>query len=241
LLAGFFVCLNMRVILFPLPISNPSTIAYSSYELDFLKTTKLYFVEKTKTARQFIASRKLNIDLNELEFVEIDQKNGSEFQKEVATLVEKYKQAIVMSESGCPGVADPGSQVVAVAHRIGADVIPLVGPSSIILALMGSGLNGQHFQFHGYLPIDKQLRNATLQKLESESWKINCAQLFIEAPHRNQALFEAMLERLKPETRLCVALDLTGEKEWLKTKTIAQWRKNTTVLDKLPTMFIIGK
>ncbi len=240
-MAGFFVSSNMKVILFPLPISDSSTTSYSSYELDFLKTTKLYFVERTKTARQFIASRKLNIDFNELEFVEIDQKNSPDFQHEVATQLEKHKQCIVMSESGCPGVADPGSQVVAIAHRLGAGVVPLVGPSSIILALMGSGLNGQRFHFHGYLPIDKQLRNAALQKLESESWKLNCTQLFIEAPHRNQALFDAMLERLKPETKLCVALDLTGEKEWLKTKTVAQWRKKTTVLEKLPTLFLIGK
>jgi len=231
----------IQVYLFPLPVSETAKPFYSSLDIQILKTTKLFFVERIKTARQFIASLKLSIEIDSLEFVEIDQKNSLEFQIQVSALLNKEKRAIIMSESGCPGVADPGSQIVSLAHRLGATVTPLIGPSSILLALMGSGFNGQQFTFHGYLPIDKVSRLKTLQKLEYESIKHHITQIFIEAPHRNQAIIETMLIGLKPETRLCIAMDLTGEKELLKTMTISQWKKNNLSIEKLPTIFLLGR
>ena len=145
----------------------------------------------------------------------------------------------IISEAGCPGIADPGALAVAHAHARGIQVVPLSGPSSMFLALMGSGFSGQSFAFHGYLPIDKKERNQALRKLEAESAKEHRAQIFMETPFRNNQLLEDALAALSPQTKLCIAKNLTAADELIQTKTISDWKKNPIDLHKIPTVFIL--
>ncbi|MGY5850461.1 SAM-dependent methyltransferase [Salegentibacter sp. F14] len=147
----------------------------------------------------------------------------------------------LMSEAGCPGVADPGAEIVKIAHREGIRVVPLVGPSSILLAMMASGMNGQSFSFHGYLPIDKKARKQEIKFLERLSAEKNQAQLFIETPYRNNKMLEDLVQHLHPATRICVACDLTLASEFVITKTASEWRQTKTDLHKRPAIFIIQK
>jgi 16S rRNA (cytidine1402-2'-O)-methyltransferase len=145
----------------------------------------------------------------------------------------------IISEAGCPGVADPGQMLVDIAHQLNAEVKPLVGPNSILLALMASGMNGQQFQFHGYLPIDNLQRVKAIKELEAESAKKKCTQIFIETPYRNNQLIEALLKNCNSSTKLCIAVDLTGKKEWIKTKTILTWHKEKPDIHKRPAIFLL--
>jgi 16S rRNA (cytidine1402-2'-O)-methyltransferase len=147
----------------------------------------------------------------------------------------------LMSEAGCPGVADPGAAIVKIAHEKGIQVIPLVGPSSILLAMMGSGMNGQSFAFNGYLPIDKSEKKIALKNLEKLSHDKNQSQIFIETPYRNNKLKEDILQALQPNTHLCIATDITLPTEFIKTLRVAEWKKTTVDLNNRPTIFIIHK
>jgi 16S rRNA (cytidine1402-2'-O)-methyltransferase len=154
-------------------------------------------------------------------------------------MITQGKNVGIISEAGCPGIADPGQLLVGLAQEIGVVVKPLVGPNSLLLALMASGLNGQQFQFNGYLPIEQQQRIKAIKELESESQQKNCTQLFIETPYRNNQLIEAILKTCKPSTRLCIAVDLTGPGEWIRTKKIGQWNKIKTDIHKRPAIFLL--
>lgn len=145
----------------------------------------------------------------------------------------------LLSEAGCPAIADPGADIVAIAQRKGYRVVPLVGPSSILLSLMGSGFNGQSFAFHGYLPIDAAERNKTLKKLEDRIYKEHQTQLFIETPYRNNKLAEEILRTCRPETKLCIASNLTCADEYISTKTVSAWKGKLPDLNKKPTIFLI--
>jgi len=145
----------------------------------------------------------------------------------------------IISEAGCPGIADPGQILIGVAHNNGATVVPLVGPSAILLALMASGLNGQQFQFTGYLPIDNSDRMKALKQLEGESLKKNSTQIFIETPYRNNQMLETILKVCNQESKLCIAMDITSAKEWIKTKTIKEWRISKPDLHKKPVVFLL--
>jgi 16S rRNA (cytidine1402-2'-O)-methyltransferase len=147
----------------------------------------------------------------------------------------------LMSEAGCPGVADPGAVIVKIAHEKGIQVIPLVGPSSILLAMMGSGMNGQSFAFNGYIPIDKNEKKIALKKLEKLSHDKNQSQIIIETPYRNNTLLEDILQALQPNTHLCIATDITLPTEFIKTLRVADWKKTTVDLHNRPTIFIIHK
>ncbi len=147
----------------------------------------------------------------------------------------------IISDAGCPGIADPGAVIVAEAHKRGIKVVPLVGPSSILLALMASGFNGQNFAFNGYLPIDKRERRKEIKRLERLSQEQNQSQLFIETPYRNNQMLESIISTLQPQSMLCVACDITLSTEYIKTKTAEQWKKTKVDLDKRPTLFIIQK
>jgi 16S rRNA (cytidine1402-2'-O)-methyltransferase len=151
------------------------------------------------------------------------------------------KNVGLMSEAGCPGVADPGAAIVKIAHEKGIQVVPLVGPSSILLAIMASGMNGQSFAFNGYLPIEKSDKKAALRNLEKLSQDKSQSQLFIETPYRNNKLLEDILSTLQPATHLCIAADITLPTEYIKTKTVAQWKKETIDLHNRPCIFIIHK
>jgi 16S rRNA (cytidine1402-2'-O)-methyltransferase len=147
----------------------------------------------------------------------------------------------VMSEAGCPGVADPGADVVRIAHEKGIRIIPLVGPSSILLAMMASGMNGQNFAFNGYLPIKKDEKSRHIQFLEKRIYTENQSQLFIEAPYRNMQLLDDLLANCQPRTRLCIACDITLETEFIKTLPVSEWRKSKPDIQKRPAIFVLGK
>lgn len=154
--------------------------------------------------------------------------------------IEDKKVIGIISEAGCPGVADPGQKLIAVAQQQGIRVKPLVGPNSILLSLMASGLNGQQFYFHGYLPIESGKRSKKIKQLEEEMYRRNCTQIFIETPYRNNSLMIDLLKNCNPRTMLCIAMNLTSMDEWIKTKTIADWGKENIVLEKKPAIFLLG-
>jgi len=154
--------------------------------------------------------------------------------------IKKGKNIGIVSEAGCPGIADPGQVLIAKAQELNAHVKPLVGPSSILLALMASGFNGQQFKFNGYLPIDTGERKKQIQKLEEESTKNQCTQIFIETPFRNDALLKDIISTCKPHTRLCIAADITAATESIRTKKIQEWKNSLPALHKKPAIFLLG-
>ena len=183
--------------------------------------------------------------LQELHISELNVKTADDAVKQLLAPVLAGHNLGLLSDAGCPAVADPGARLVEAAHRAGVRVVPLVGPSSILLALMGSGLNGQKFAFHGYLPIDAAQKTKEIKRLEQESKAHAQTQMFIETPYRNMQLFETLLKTLQPNTCLCVGADLTLPTEWLRTQTVGEWQKmfknkgsEITDLNKRPTMFL---
>ena len=207
---------------------------------EIVAQTNYYLAENVRSARRYISRLKTGRVLEETVFEVLD-KNTS--QSDISHLMKPLLQghdAGVLSESGSPGIADPGALAVDFAHKNDINVVPLVGPSSILLALMASGFNGQKFCFHGYLPIDKKQLSTTIKALEKESAKQNQTQIWIETPYRNRAMFTSILSVCSPETRLCVACGITGEKEWIKTKKIKLWRlEQLPELHKIPAVFLI--
>ncbi len=205
-----------------------------------------YIAENAKTARAFLKAIGTKRPLQEISIQELNKHADPrvagpaqtvEMNALLAPLLAGHDVGLV-SEAGAPAVADPGALVVAAAHFLGLRVVPLVGPSALLLGLMASGLNGQKFAFHGYLPQDKAARTKAIQELERESKRANMTQLFIETPYRNQALFDDLLTALIPTTRLCVAANLTGTTEQIRTLSITEWRSRVTELEKSPTLFL---
>ncbi len=211
--------------LMPLAISESESKTWigSGYH-EVLKSTTLYFVENVRTARRFISSLRLGIIIDQLQFEVLDKDTTDEQLKQYASLMQQSGQSVVMSESGCPGIADPGSQLVNEAHKMGVNVVPFVGPSSLVLALMGAGLNGQNFCFHGYLPVAADERNRAISALEKESRLHQRTQLFIETPYRNNAIWKSLLEILHPDTRLCIAFDILGSDQCILQKKVKEWK-----------------
>lgn len=201
-----------------------------------------YFViENEKAGRRFIKRICPDKAQNELKLSSLNKfTQASEIEAMLAACKEGHSVGMI-SDAGCPGVADPGAVLVAKAHEIGIKVVPLVGPSSILLALMGSGMNGQSFTFHGYLPIDKSQRKKTLRTLEKESQEKQQTQMFIETPYRNNDMLESLLQSLHPSTRLCVACDLNLENEYILTKSVAEWGKIKPDLHKRPCIFLFER
>ncbi|MEN9908340.1 MAG: hypothetical protein RLZZ540_1489 [Bacteroidota bacterium] len=200
-----------------------------------------YIVENEKTARKSI--KEVHPEKKQADLVLYALNKHTEIKEHldfIKPLLEG-KNVGLMSEAGCPGVADPGAVIVKLAHERGIQVIPLVGPSSILLAMMASGMNGQSFTFHGYLPIEKDEKRASFKSLERISFEKNQSQIFIETPYRNNKLLEDLIQTLHPETHLCIATDITLPTEYIKTKKIAAWKKETIDLHKRPTIFIIHK
>ena len=200
-----------------------------------------YIVENEKTARRFIKRISSNKSQSHLNINLINKYTESSELPSFLSPCLEGKSVGLMSEAGCPGIADPGAEVVRIAHEMNIQVVPLVGPSSILLALMSSGMNGQNFAFNGYLPIDKKDRKSVLKDLERQSFERNQSQLFIETPYRNNKLLEDAFSALHPSTRLCIACDITLPTEFIKTRTISEWKKNSVDLHKRPTLFIIHK
>ncbi|BDD03094.1 SAM-dependent methyltransferase [Aureibacter tunicatorum] len=199
-----------------------------------------FLVENIRTARRYLSSLKIGKPIESLHFEVVDKKTSDhEIETLFQPVLSKGINIGVISESGCPGVADPGAKIVALAHKKNCDVIPLVGPSSLLLALMASGFNGQSFAFQGYVSIKTKERQADLKKLENLSKNNRQTQIFIETPYRNDGLLKDILKACSPDTKLCIAKDVSGKNQFLKTATIKEWRKQVPVLGKFPTVFLI--
>ena len=205
---------------------------------EVLQSTKHFVAEHAREARRFISSLKLGIKIENLQFVELDKHRTLKDAKVLLAPALEGNNLGLMSDAGCPGVADPGAELVSAAHAAGITVVPLVGPSSILLALMASGMSGQNFRFNGYLPIDqKELRNK-LRELEQHSRQHNETQIFIETPYRSDKLLKMLSASLGGQVRLVVATDLTGPGESIMSHTIAEWQKRKLVIGKKPTVFL---
>ncbi|RYU83728.1 SAM-dependent methyltransferase [Hymenobacter persicinus] len=200
-----------------------------------------FLVENARTARRFIKSVAPQHVIEELAITVIDKDSPESDIKAALKLVTAGQDAGIISEAGCPGVADPGAEIVRLGHQLGIRVVPLVGPSSLLLALMGSGMNGQSFAFHGYLPIEKAPRAAAIKNLERLALTQHQTQLFIETPYRNMPLLEDLLTQLSPGTRLCIAANLTAPDEYVRTDTVAGWKGKLPQIHKQPAVFLIGR
>ena len=227
------------VYLIPTFLDEQALAPIPAYILEAVKTCTVFFVENERTARRYLKTLWKEMVIDRYEWHAI-HKAEPELLNTFRTKINEGATIGILSEAGCPGIADPGQLLTAIAHEIGATVHPLVGPSSILLALMASGLNGQQFKFNGYLPVDTPGRTAAIRNLESESARHNCTQLFIETPYRNNQLLATLLSTCRPSTRLTIAANLTGPKEYIRTLTIAKWRETAPPdLHKQPTVFCL--
>lgn len=226
--------------LIPVPLAEATAAkSFTPFLVQTINSIGEYIVENEKTARRFLKEAGLKIPQSELIIHDYGKHNRN---VDLATFFKGLmdgKPVGLMSEAGCPGIADPGADIVAEAHKRGIKVVPLVGPSSILLALMASGFNGQSFTFHGYLPIDKGQRSQRIKELENQAKRANQTQIFIETPFRNNQLLEEILKTCKPETRLCIGCNLTAGDEMISTRTIAAWKKQVPDLHKKPTIFLL--
>lgn len=198
-----------------------------------------FIVEQIRTARRFLSKIQHPVPINKLIFHELNKHTQPDEISNYLNNAMKGKSTGLLSEAGTPCVADPGSVIVQMAHEKKIEVVPLVGPNSIILALMASGFNGQHFTFHGYLPVDKQTLQKKIRDIESASRSLKQTQIFIETPYRNNQLLAKLIEVCKPDTKICVATDLTLDSESIKTKKVIHWKKETVDLNKRPTVFLL--
>lgn len=196
-----------------------------------------FVVEHPKSARQFLKT--LSLPLPELTLEVLDEHSRSADVQRLVRILDAGTDLGLLSEAGCPAIADPGAALVAEAHRIGARVIPLVGPSSIVLALMASGLNGQRFAFNGYLPARSPERERAIRELEERSRRLDQTEIFIETPYRNDQLLAALVRTCEPDSMLCLATDLTGTTEQVMTRSLAGWKNATPQLDRRPTVFLL--
>lgn len=227
-----------KLYLLPVPLAEDA-LATIPEEVKLLSCRlKYYFVENVRTARRYLKSIDKSVDIDAIQFVEINNQTAPDL-----SLFRKWmKEGLevgMMSEAGCPGMADPGSELAAAAQEMGATVIPLVGPSSLLLALMASGFNGQGFRFAGYLPVKEPMRAKAIKELELISAERRETQIFIETPYRNNPLFEQLSRLCKQNTKLCIAADITGANEFIKTMTIAAWAKQVPDLHKKPAIFLL--
>lgn len=235
----------MEIALYLIPVTLGSTEidqVLPSYNHDIIMGIRHFIVENIRSARRFLRQVDREFPIDDSQFYEMGKHADDRLFCQYLQALRNGKPMGVISEAGCPAVADPGADVVAIAQRQNLKVIPLVGPSSMIMAVMGSGLNGQSFAFNGYLPVDPQDRAKKLKTLETRAWNEHQTQLFIETPYRNLKMFQALLQNLRPQTRLCIAAGITTSDEYIHTHTIAEWKKITLPdLSKVPAIFLINK
>jgi 16S rRNA (cytidine1402-2'-O)-methyltransferase len=208
--------------------------------LSILTNTRFFIVENIRTARRFLKQVNKEIDIDSLTFFELNKYTQPSELHGFLQPIEQGFDIAVISEAGCPGVADPGADIVQIAHKKNIKVVPVVGPSSILLALMASGLNGQNFAFLGYLPVKSGERIRAISNLERNAKNDRQTQIFIETPYRNNQMINDLLKTCSPSTLLCIAADITGENEFIVTKTIQQWKSSIPDLHKIPAIFLIG-
>jgi len=229
---------NAKVYLIPAFIDEDALQVLPAYLLEAVKECQVFFVENERSARRYLKMLWKEMIIDQYEWFAIhkaEEKLTDEFRQQL----KKGKTIGIISEAGCPGIADPGQVLIAIAQQENITIKPLVGPSSILLALMASGMNGQQFQFAGYLPIDQQERIKKIKELENESQKKNCTQIFIETPYRNNQLTETIINNCKSTTRFCIAVDITGKEENIRTKTIEEWKKKLPDINKKPAIFLM--
>lgn len=232
-----------KLYLVPTPLGENTLHTLPAYLVEVVRRLDTFIVERAKTARHFLKAIGTAIPLAAIEMLELNEHTRPEELEALLAALLAGKTVGLLSEAGCPGVADPGAAVVALAHQAGIEVVPFVGPSSILLGLMASGFNGQQFTFLGYLPAKTAERLKAIRALELQMQRTQQTQIFIETPYRNGALLDDLLKQLSPFTRLCIGMNLTTETEQIRTKTVEQWRK-TRDLDawrqKVPTIFLVG-
>jgi 16S rRNA (cytidine1402-2'-O)-methyltransferase len=229
-----------KLYLIPTPLAEESLMSIPAVVMPVLEKTDHYIVENIKTARRFIRSLLRSKNLDACVFEEMDKHTDYLFDQKILENAFAGKDIGLLSEAGMPCIADPGNKVVVLAHEMNIPVVPLAGPSSILLALAGSGFNGQQFTFNGYLPIDPKERKNKLQQMEVLGRK-GFTQIFMDTPYRNQKLLEEILQTCSAISMLCMACDLTGRSEFIKTLSVADWKKQKTDLHKRPAVFLFGQ
>lgn len=228
--------------LFPVTLGDaPLDTVLPARNMALIRHIRHFIVEDVRTARRFLKKADREIDIDSLTFYPLNKHTSPEAISDYLKPLEQGMSMGVMSEAGCPAVADPGADVVAIAQRKGLKVVPLVGPSSIILSVMGSGFNGQSFAFHGYLPIEADARTKALKQLEQRVYAESQTQLFIETPYRNHKMLEDILRVCRPQTKLCIAANLTCEGEFIRTRSVKDWKGRLPDLSKIPCIFLLYK
>lgn len=213
-----------------------------SYNHEVIMGIRHFIVENVRSARRFLRQTDRAFPIDDCTFREMGKHADERLFSQYLQPLREGKPIGLISEAGCPAVADPGAGIVAIAQREGRRVVPLSGPSSMIMAVMGSGLNGQSFAFNGYLPVEPSDRTKRLKALEARAWAEGQTQLFIETPYRNQKMFQALIAALRPQTRLCIAAGITTANEYIRTLTVAQWKQTQLPdLSKVPAIFLINK
>ena len=235
----------METALYLIPVTLGETSiekVLPSYNHEVIMGIKHFIVENIRSARRFLKKVDKEIDIDELTFYELNRHTDRRFIGEYLQPLKEGKSVGVISEAGCPAIADPGADVVAIAQKKGYKVVPLVGPSSILMSVMASGFNGQSFAFNGYLPVETPQRIKALKKLEAKVLNENQTQLFIETPYRNEKMFETIVSALRPQTRLCIACGITCQEEYIRTRTLAEWKKEKLPpIAKIPCIFVLGQ
>ena len=229
-----------KLYLIPTPLGDnePAEVLPQSV-IERACSLRVFVVEEVRTARRFLSRYGLRGHIAELEFHELNEHSSAADVEALGSLFDDGQDVGLLSEAGLPAVADPGAELVALCHRRGIEVVPMVGPSSLMLALMASGLNGQSFAFCGYVPAKPEERRAALRNLEKQSAAARRSQILIETPYRNDALLADMLQALSPKTRLCIAADITLPTQFIRTDSVAGWRSAAPVIGKRPCVFII--
>lgn len=226
------------IFLIPSPLDEDATESIPPYVLDKIRTCTVIFAENERTARRFLKKMDKAFPIDAYEWFSIS-KEHTDHERDFVNKIRENKNIAIISEAGCPGIADPGQSLVMLAQNMHCEVIPLPGPISLMMALMASGMNGQHFQFSGYLPIEAGARNKVIKELEAESAKKNSTQIFIETPYRNNTLMDALLTQCRHDTRLCVGVNITGPLQSIRTLTIQEWKKQKPDLHKQPAVFLL--
>ena len=236
--------IRIETALYLLPVTLGDTLVETvlpSYNKEIILGIRHFIVEDVRSARRFLKKVEKTIDIDALSFYPLNKHTSPEAISGYLKPLQEGCPMGVISEAGCPAVADPGADVVAIAQRKNLRVVPLVGPSSIILSVMASGFNGQSFAFHGYLPIEPTERVKRIKQLEQRIYNENQTQLFIETPYRNNKLAEDILRNCRPQTKLCIAANITCEGEYIRTKTVKEWQGRLPDLTKIPCIFLIYK
>ena len=229
-----------KLYLIPSPLGDyDPEVVIPAPTLELLQRIGCYVVEEVRTARRYLSRAGLKGHIQELEFHELNEHTSAAEVERLVALFEDGRDVGLVSEAGLPAVADPGSALVALCHRHGIEVVPQVGPSSLMMALMASGLNGQSFSFCGYLPAKTEERRSAIKSIEKTSQSKRQTQIFIETPYRNDAMFSDLLQSCRPSTRICIAADITMPDEFIRTKTVAEWKKENPIIGKRPCVFLM--